>query len=111
MVAVGCPVSSRAGFIEIHGLRIAAAVDDFQDEANVDTSGASLWGAGVALATDLLATDGGAWAALVRGKRVVEVGCGSGAVGLGALCAGAARVVLTDGSAAALRHAERNAQT
>ncbi|KAJ1449951.1 putative methyltransferase-domain-containing protein [Pelagophyceae sp. CCMP2097] len=109
MVAVGCPVSAQDGVIDIHGLLIASALEDFQDEANVDTSGASLWGAGVALATDLLG--GGAWAELVRGKRVLEIGCGSGVVGLSALRAGAKRAILTDGSAAALKHAERIAQT
>ena len=54
-----------------------------------------VWGAGAALATWLLDDAGGKWLLQER-PDIVELGAGTGIVGLAAACAGASRVVLTD---------------
>jgi predicted nicotinamide N-methyase len=63
------------------------------------------WGAGQALARYLLDHP-----ALVRGKRVVDFGAGSGVAGIAAALAGASAVTLVDIDSTALRVARCNAQ-
>ena len=67
-------------------------------------TGGEVWPSAGALCRYLSRTDE------VRGKRVVELGCGTGAVGCFAAGLGAARVLLTDGGSDALRRvAAKNA--
>ena len=47
--------------------------------------------------------------ALVRGRRVLELGCGTGLPGIVAARLGASRLVLTDGTAEVLARAKQNA--
>ncbi len=63
---------------------------------------AELWPSGVALARDV-------WSRPVRGRRVVELGCGGLALPSIAAALGGARVVATDWSQEALALAQRNA--
>jgi predicted nicotinamide N-methyase len=63
------------------------------------------WGAGQALARYLIDHP-----QLVRGKRVVDFGAGSGVAGIAAALAGASRVTAVDIDPTALRVAECNAQ-
>ena len=53
-----------------------------------------LWGAGAALSSYVLAGAGHAW--LAGRPTVVEVGAGTGLLGLAAACAGASAVIVTD---------------
>lgn len=66
-----------------------------------DVTGAYQWPAGAALAAEL--------AAVVdcRGRRVVDLGCGRGALGFTAIGLGAAQVLFTDASAIALDYVAR----
>jgi predicted nicotinamide N-methyase len=62
------------------------------------------WGSGLGLARYLLDRPH-----LVRGRRVVDLGCGSGVVAVAAALAGAARVVACDNDPAALQATRANA--
>jgi predicted nicotinamide N-methyase len=62
------------------------------------------WGSGLGLARFLL--DRPQW---VRGRRVIDLGCGSGVVAVAAALAGAARVVACDSDPAALQATRANA--
>ena len=62
------------------------------------------WGSGQALARWLLDNPGS-----VRGKTLVDLGCGSGVAGIAAKMAGAARVILCDRDSRALTAADLNA--
>ena len=64
---------------------------------------ATVWPAGLVLARHLLKNP-----SLVAGKRVVEIGCGGGAVAIAAAHAGARRVVANDIDPIALSIARRN---
>lgn len=75
-----------------------------QGEVGPGTTGAAVWNAGAYLA-DYLAT---APAELLKGRNVVELGCGAGLCGVVAARRGASRVLLTDGSEAVLARAARN---
>lgn len=63
------------------------------------------WASGQALAAQILAAP-----ALVAGKTVIDVGCGSGVVAIAAALAGAARVIACDIDPVALQAAEANAE-
>lgn len=62
------------------------------------------WGSGLALARYLAGNPD-----LVRGRRVVDLGSGSGVVGIAAALAGASRVIACDNDAQALAATEINA--
>ncbi|DBA04426.1 TPA: hypothetical protein N0F65_010022 [Lagenidium giganteum] len=47
---------------------------------------------------------------LVHGKRVIELGCGPGLVGIAAGCVGAAHVCITDGDPASVALTQRNVE-
>ena len=68
--------------------------------------GIALWPAAIALAHDMAARGPDAFA----GKRVLELGAGTGLPGLVAAALGASRVVQTDRDAPALALCERNAR-
>lgn len=70
-----------------------------------DLTGLALWPAPVALSAHVTSSLG----RLVVGRRVLDLGCGCGLVGLAALAAGAAHVVLLDSSPEAVELARRNA--
>ena len=83
-----------------------AARGSAKDDADAgDRTGTYAWPGGVALARYLVSAPGTA-----RGKRVVELGCGTGAAGIMAQWLGAKRVVLTDGSPAVLENTRRNVE-
>mmetsp|Transcript_38 Transcript_38/g.122 ORF Transcript_38/g.122 Transcript_38/m.122 type:complete len:267 (+) Transcript_38:338-1138(+) len=67
------------------------------------STGAAVWRAGEFLASTLAANP-----SLVRGKRVIELGCGTGLCGLVAARLGASYVLLTDGSDSVAQRAKRN---
>lgn len=66
-------------------------------------TGGSVWQAGEVLARLLMSPE---YAPVVAGRRVLDLGCGTGVVGLAAAALGAAEVCLTDAGALAL--AEHN---
>ncbi|CEL98377.1 unnamed protein product [Vitrella brassicaformis CCMP3155] len=74
------------------------------DEGQVSVIGKVLWPAATALAHFLIEHQ-----YFVRGKRVAELGCGIGLVGIAARRLGAAHVLLTDGDAAVVALARENA--
>lgn len=65
--------------------------------------GASVYDASIALALFLESRS-----ELVRGRRVLELGCGPGLAGIAAGLVGARRVVLTDGDTGSVELAQRN---
>ena len=69
--------------------------DDGSSIGGGDRQGTYLWPASTDLAKFLLSPEG---ADVVRGRRVVELGAGTGIAGLAAAAAGASAVTLTDGS-------------
>lgn len=69
------------------------------------TTGLHTWGASLALCQHLQAHP-----ELVRGKRVLELGCGSGLLGIVVARLGAKRVILTDGSQEVLDRCRDNVQ-
>lgn len=74
-----------------------------QGSVGPGSTGAAVWRAGEFMAGYLVANP-----SLVRGKRVIELGCGTGLCGLVAARLGASRVLLTDGSDTVLERARRN---
>ncbi len=66
-----------------------------------DSTGQRVWDAGKALASVLRKAD-------IKGKRVLELGAGTGVGGLTAAACGAAHVTLTDGSEMALELLDEN---
>ena len=77
-----------------------------QGDVGPGATGAAVWTAGTALASYLANEPGGA--ASVRGRRVIELGCGAGLCGIVAARLGAREVLLTDGNAELLERAARN---
>lgn len=75
-----------------------------QGDVGPGTTGAAVWSAGERLA-DVLCSQ----PELVSGKRVVELGCGTGLCGIVAARLGASSVLLTDGAEPQLARAARNA--
>ena len=81
-----------------------AARGSAKDDADAgDRTGTYAWPGGVALARYLVGAP-----ATVRGRRVLELGCGTGAAGIMAKWLGARKVLLTDGSPAVLKNTEIN---
>ena len=81
-----------------------AARGSAKDDADAgDRTGTYAWPGGVALARYLVGSP-----ATVRGRRVLELGCGTGAAGIMAKWLGARKVLLTDGSPAVLKNTEIN---
>jgi predicted nicotinamide N-methyase len=81
-----------------------AARGSAKDDADAgDRTGTYAWPGGVALARYLVGAP-----ATVRGRRVLELGCGTGAAGIMAKWLGARKVLLTDGSPAVLKNTELN---
>lgn len=74
-----------------------------QGEVGPGTTGAAVWTAGVSLAS-LLARE----PELVKGKRILELGCGTGLCGIVAARLGAREVTLTDGNSDLLERVESN---
>ena len=104
-------VERELGFPWLDGTRLMYLTQAFgaargaaRDAADAgDRTGTYAWPGGVALARHLAA-----FPALVRGKRVLELGCGTGAAGIMAQWLGASRPRLTDGSPAVLENTVRN---
>ena len=71
-----------------------------------DSTGSAVWGGGLALARYMEEQGQSYW----RGKRVLELGCGTGIASITALKLGAASAVATDGDAAVLTLAAQNAE-
>mmetsp|Transcript_29324 Transcript_29324/g.44745 ORF Transcript_29324/g.44745 Transcript_29324/m.44745 type:complete len:239 (+) Transcript_29324:2-718(+) len=82
---------SRHYFVCHSHLKPELNLDLFEGEAQSIDSGALIWDAGSALAEYL--TDN---ASEVSGKRILELGSGTGVVGLTAASLGATEVILTD---------------
>mmetsp|Transcript_14042 Transcript_14042/g.41844 ORF Transcript_14042/g.41844 Transcript_14042/m.41844 type:complete len:268 (-) Transcript_14042:15-818(-) len=81
-----------------------AAAGSARDAADAgDRTGTYAWPGGVALARYLASAP-----ATVKGRRVLELGCGTGAAGIMASWLGAREVLLTDGSPAVLENTRRN---
>ena len=81
-----------------------AARGSAKDDADAgDRTGTYAWPGGVALARYLVGAP-----ATVRGRRVLELGCGTGAAGIMAKWLGARKVLLTDGSPAVLKNTAIN---
>jgi len=86
----GCSTTSRAQDVDDQWIATCRSSESFSEDGW--TRGA-VWKGGELLARELLARPD-----LVRGMRVVEVGTGTGIVGLAAAAAGARAVTLTDQS-------------
>jgi len=69
-----------------------------------DRTGTYTWPGGIELSTNVLNHN----IIDVRGKRVLDIGTGTGVVGLAAVFAGASEVALTDGAVEVLQIAEMN---
>lgn len=76
-----------------------------QGDVGPGTTGAAVWIAGTALASYLAANPG----RTVSDQTVVELGCGTGLVGIVAARCGAREVILTDGNPDLLERASGNA--
>ena len=76
-----------------------------QGDVGPGTTGAAVWNAGTALA-GYLATN----PEVAKGRRVIELGCGTGLCGIVAAKQGAAQVVLTDGNSELLGRVQRNVE-
>ena len=76
-----------------------------QGKVGPGSTGAAVWTAGTALATFLTTLDG---VQALRGKRVIELGCGTGLCGIVAARLGASQVLLTDGNADLLERTRDN---
>lgn len=70
------------------------------------STGAAVWTAGNSLSA-FLATEGGA---MVRGRRCIELGCGTGLCGIVAARLGATEVLLTDGNTLVCERARANVE-
>ena len=79
-----------------------------QGNVGPGTTGAALWNAGLLLAHYLASARGEGY---FSGKRVVELGCGTGLAGMVAARLGAGSVLLTDGKPEIIARAARNVET
>jgi len=79
-----------------------------------DRTGAFMWPGGVDLARGAstgqlrMSLDGSIASVPIKGKRVLELGAGTGVAGIGAVIGGAGKVVITDGNPELLRVARIN---
>ena len=85
--------------VTVHGLLIHQEPPRDLDAGSLDT-GCTIWPAARAAADALMERGGGGGSGtlgeLVRGRRVLEIGAGTGLAGLACAAAGAAKVTLTD---------------
>jgi len=95
---------AAVGALEVEQEELAARRREGGGREGEDSTGAVVWPAAHSTAAHLCAN-----AELVRGRRVVELGAGTGLVGLVAAALGAAEVALTD-LPSALPLLERNAR-
>eukprot|EP00403_Amphidinium_massartii_P013855 CAMPEP_0178410828 /NCGR_PEP_ID=MMETSP0689_2-20121128/21184_1 /TAXON_ID=160604 /ORGANISM="Amphidinium massartii, Strain CS-259" /LENGTH=228 /DNA_ID=CAMNT_0020032023 /DNA_START=158 /DNA_END=840 /DNA_ORIENTATION=+ len=99
--------------VEGRALRIKSAFGALRsedvDEASKDgdRTGATIWPGGLDLARTVAARNG----ELVKNRRVLELGCGTGVVGISAALAGAKSVTLTDANPELLRLADLNVRS
>ena len=108
----GAPHSSSSSSPPSHAvLHVPCSVDALMDcyigsgNGDADPYWCRPWPSGLALGALLLREPG-----LVRGKRVLDLGCGAGVAGIAAALAGAAEVVLADRDPAAAECASLSAR-
>ena len=92
MLAAHQNVSEATRTLEIHVGDAALTITEWPDRCDESTT---VWDAGLILAHYLAAGRGGGWASKLKGLRVIDLGAGTGIVGLTAAACGA-DVVLTD---------------
>lgn len=84
------------------------------DFLSIDRTGAYVWTGGVDLAQGAstgqlsMSIDGSVKPVNLKGKRLLELGCGTGVAGIGALVGGASTALLTDGDPELLQLAQKN---
>ena len=110
-VSYPSPASSPASPSSCAVLRVPCSVDALMDcyigsgNGDADPYWCRPWPSGLALGALLLREPG-----LVRGRRVLDLGCGAGVAGIAAALAGAAEVVLADRDPAAAECAALSAR-